>query len=149
MTDLLELQTIEVAGSSTAMGEALGEGLRALITGLVERRSAAAAEYLAERQVTAVDLVTLGGECLHVLRGWDAPSYDEHCATANGAAAEAPCALCAAAGSSSGRSRSHASRSPPGIIEGPRIMAGSHNLGTTSGYIDLESWWWKLGNIGA
>jgi len=36
-----------------------------------------------------------------------------------------------------------------GIIEGPRITAGSRNLGTTSGYIDLENWWWELGNIGA
>ena len=89
MTDLLELQTIEVAGSSTAMGEALGEGLRALITGLVERRSAAAADYLAERQVAAVDFATLGGECLHVLRGWDASSYDEHCATAKAAGIDA------------------------------------------------------------
>jgi len=89
MTDLLELQTIEVAGSSTAMGEALGEGLRVLITGLVERRSDAAAEYLAERGMTAADLATLGAECLHVLRGWDPPSYDEHCATAKGAGIDA------------------------------------------------------------
>jgi imidazolonepropionase-like amidohydrolase len=36
-----------------------------------------------------------------------------------------------------------------GVIQGPRIMAGSRNLGTSSGYIDLENWWWELGNIGA
>lgn len=36
-----------------------------------------------------------------------------------------------------------------GIALGPRIMACGHNLGTTSGYIDLENWWWELGNIGA
>jgi imidazolonepropionase-like amidohydrolase len=36
-----------------------------------------------------------------------------------------------------------------GLVPGPRIMPGSRNFGTTSGYIDLESWWWKLGNLGA
>lgn len=36
-----------------------------------------------------------------------------------------------------------------GLVEGPRILAGSRNLGTTSGYIDLASWWWRLGNVGA
>jgi imidazolonepropionase-like amidohydrolase len=36
-----------------------------------------------------------------------------------------------------------------GVLQGPRLLAGSRNLGTTSGYIDLASWWWQLGNIGA
>jgi imidazolonepropionase-like amidohydrolase len=36
-----------------------------------------------------------------------------------------------------------------GLVPGPRMMPASRNFGTTSGYIDLESWWWKLGNIGA
>ncbi len=36
-----------------------------------------------------------------------------------------------------------------GLVEGPRILPASRNLGTTGGYIDLESWWWRLGNIGA
>ncbi len=36
-----------------------------------------------------------------------------------------------------------------GLVPGPRIVAGSRNFGTTSGYIDLERWWWQLGNLGA
>jgi imidazolonepropionase-like amidohydrolase len=36
-----------------------------------------------------------------------------------------------------------------GLLAGPRIVPGSRNFGTTAGYIDLESWWWKLGNTGA
>jgi imidazolonepropionase-like amidohydrolase len=36
-----------------------------------------------------------------------------------------------------------------GLVPGPRILPGSRNFGTTSGYIDLASWWWELGNIGA
>jgi len=36
-----------------------------------------------------------------------------------------------------------------GLVPGPRIVPGSRNFGTTSGYIDLESWWWRLGNLGA
>jgi imidazolonepropionase-like amidohydrolase len=36
-----------------------------------------------------------------------------------------------------------------GLVTGPRILPGSRNFGTPSGYIDLESWWWKLGNTGA
>jgi imidazolonepropionase-like amidohydrolase len=36
-----------------------------------------------------------------------------------------------------------------GVIEGPRVTAASRNLGTTAGYIDLDSWWWRLGNRGA
>ena len=35
-----------------------------------------------------------------------------------------------------------------GIIEGPRIMAGSRDFTTRSGYVDLASWWWRLGNVG-
>jgi len=36
-----------------------------------------------------------------------------------------------------------------GLVVGPRIVPGSRNFGTTSGYIDLEKWWWQLGNLGA
>jgi len=36
-----------------------------------------------------------------------------------------------------------------GIVIGPRILACSRNLGTTSGYIDLEPWWYRLGNTGS
>jgi imidazolonepropionase-like amidohydrolase len=36
-----------------------------------------------------------------------------------------------------------------GLVEGPRITPASRNLGTSSGYIDLDSWWWRLGNTGA
>ena len=36
-----------------------------------------------------------------------------------------------------------------GLVPGPRIVPASRNLGTTSGYVDLASWWWRLGNIGA
>jgi imidazolonepropionase-like amidohydrolase len=36
-----------------------------------------------------------------------------------------------------------------GLVVGSRITPGSRNLGTSSGYIDLDAWWWKLGNTGA
>jgi imidazolonepropionase-like amidohydrolase len=36
-----------------------------------------------------------------------------------------------------------------GLIEGPRIMAGSRDFTTRSGYVDLANWWWRLGNVGA
>jgi imidazolonepropionase-like amidohydrolase len=36
-----------------------------------------------------------------------------------------------------------------GIVTGPRILPCSRNLGTTSGYIDLEPWWYRLGNTGS
>ncbi len=36
-----------------------------------------------------------------------------------------------------------------GIVVGPRILPCSRNLGTTSGYIDLEPWWYRLGNTGS
>ncbi len=36
-----------------------------------------------------------------------------------------------------------------GLIEGPRIMAGSRDFTTRSGYVDLANWWWQLGNVGA
>jgi imidazolonepropionase-like amidohydrolase len=36
-----------------------------------------------------------------------------------------------------------------GLVRGPRIVPASRNLGTTSGYIDLASWWWRLDNTGA
>ncbi len=36
-----------------------------------------------------------------------------------------------------------------GLIEGPRIMAGSRDFTTRSGYVDLANWWWRLDNVGA
>ena len=36
-----------------------------------------------------------------------------------------------------------------GIIEGPRIVAGSKGLDTRGGSTDTEKWWWELGNPGA
>jgi imidazolonepropionase-like amidohydrolase len=36
-----------------------------------------------------------------------------------------------------------------GLIEGPRILAGSRGLDTHGGYTDTEKWWWELGNKGA
>jgi imidazolonepropionase-like amidohydrolase len=36
-----------------------------------------------------------------------------------------------------------------GIVEGPRLLPCSRNLGTTSGYIDLEPWWYRMQNTGA
>jgi imidazolonepropionase-like amidohydrolase len=36
-----------------------------------------------------------------------------------------------------------------GLTHGPRIVPGSRNLGTTSGYIDLAPWWYEMKNIGA
>lgn len=78
MCGMLELQTIDIAGSRRVMGESLGESLRATIQGLVERRRGSAATYLAERGIAAVDLTNLGADCLQVLRLWDPAGYDEH-----------------------------------------------------------------------
>ncbi|MEN8185364.1 MAG: amidohydrolase family protein, partial [Myxococcota bacterium] len=36
-----------------------------------------------------------------------------------------------------------------GIVEGPRMLAGSRGLDTRGGYTDTENWWWELGNRGA
>jgi imidazolonepropionase-like amidohydrolase len=36
-----------------------------------------------------------------------------------------------------------------GVLEGPRIVAGSRGLDTHGGYTDTEKWWWELGNKGA
>ncbi len=36
-----------------------------------------------------------------------------------------------------------------GIIEGPRLLAGSRGLDTVGGYTDTQKWWWHLGNRGA
>jgi imidazolonepropionase-like amidohydrolase len=36
-----------------------------------------------------------------------------------------------------------------GLVAGPRIVPCSRNLGTTSGYIDLAPWWYRMQNIGA
>ena len=36
-----------------------------------------------------------------------------------------------------------------GVIEGPRILAGSRGLDTTGDYNALGDWWWELGNHGA
>jgi imidazolonepropionase-like amidohydrolase len=36
-----------------------------------------------------------------------------------------------------------------GIVEGPRMLAGSKGLDTHGGYTDTEKWWWELGNKGA
>jgi imidazolonepropionase-like amidohydrolase len=36
-----------------------------------------------------------------------------------------------------------------GVVEGPRILAGSKGLDTIGGYTDTEKWWWNLGNKGA
>jgi imidazolonepropionase-like amidohydrolase len=36
-----------------------------------------------------------------------------------------------------------------GLIEGPRLLAGSRGLDTHGGYTDTENWWWELGNKGA
>jgi len=35
-----------------------------------------------------------------------------------------------------------------GLIEGPRIVAGSHGLDTTGDYNALGDWWWEIGNHG-
>ena len=36
-----------------------------------------------------------------------------------------------------------------GLVEGPRITPASRNLGASGGYVDLDPWWWRLGNTGA
>ncbi len=35
-----------------------------------------------------------------------------------------------------------------GVIEGPRILAGSRGLDTTGDYNALGDWWWEIGNSG-
>ncbi len=35
------------------------------------------------------------------------------------------------------------------LVPGPRILPCSRNLGTTSGYIDLAPWWYRMQNLGA
>ncbi len=35
-----------------------------------------------------------------------------------------------------------------GVIEGPRIVPGSHGLDTIGDYNELGDWWWELGNTG-
>ncbi len=35
-----------------------------------------------------------------------------------------------------------------GLIQGPRIVAGSHGLDTTGDYNELGDWWWEIGNTG-
>jgi len=89
MYAMQELQTIDVAGSRRAMGEAIGETLRAMVGHLVERRGTAAAEYLEEHGMADVDLVGLGADCLHVLRGWDPAGYEEHMGVAQGSGIDA------------------------------------------------------------
>ena len=34
------------------------------------------------------------------------------------------------------------------LVRGPRLTPGSHDLGTTGGYVDLAGWWWRMGNTG-
>ena len=36
-----------------------------------------------------------------------------------------------------------------GLIEGPRLLAGSRGLDTVAASTDIEKWWWELGNQGA
>ncbi|MFQ5514435.1 MAG: amidohydrolase family protein [Myxococcota bacterium] len=36
-----------------------------------------------------------------------------------------------------------------GLIDGPRIVAGSRGLDTVGDYNDIGPWWWELGNPGA
>ena len=88
---MLELPIIEVSGSRRAMGEAIGEGLRDMIEALVTRRTAAAADYLEEHGVPPCSLDNLGTECLHVLRGWDEPGWQEHCGVARASGIDAGC----------------------------------------------------------
>ena len=86
---MLTLPTIEVQGTPSAMGEAIGEGLRDLVHGLIERRTAAVQDYLRERGASDVDLVALGQYCLQVLAGWDPAGHLEHKGTARGAGVDA------------------------------------------------------------
>ncbi len=36
-----------------------------------------------------------------------------------------------------------------GVIEGPRLVAGSRGLDTVGDYNDIGDWWWEIGNSGA
>ncbi|MCH2136915.1 MAG: C45 family peptidase [Phycisphaerales bacterium] len=83
------LSTIEVHGSPSDMGQALGEGLRPSIERLMARRRASAADYLRERGLSGGDLSQLGAACLQVLRGWDPRGWDEHRGVARGAGVNA------------------------------------------------------------
>ena len=82
---MLDLPCIEVAGTPAAMGEAIGEALRAPIHALSDRRTEAIRIYVAERGLPEPDLAGLGGACLDVLRGWHLAGWEEHVATARSA----------------------------------------------------------------
>lgn len=87
---MLELRQITVTGTPTEMGRQQGEALRETIHAFVAQRRVAAAGYLAERgHRDGEALIGIGRKCLAMLKGWDEPGWNEHCATAEGAGIDA------------------------------------------------------------
>jgi hypothetical protein len=81
------LHCVTVSGSTTSMGEGLGESLRDSITGLVAHRLDTAADYLAERGIEdGIDRYrAAAAQSLEVLAGWDPDGQTELAATARAA----------------------------------------------------------------
>ncbi len=82
------LDTIELAGTSEAMGEAFGEHTRGETRQLYERRLIAALEYMRERRGhrgTTRDVLTAAEACLPATRRFDPEGYTEFEGIARGA----------------------------------------------------------------
>jgi len=87
---LLELRTITVSGSRTAMGQAYGQACAGAVQAFVAQRARAANIYLRERGLRNPQLISeLARQCLEALHLWDQPSWAEHQATAQGAGVDA------------------------------------------------------------
>jgi len=86
----LTLETIEVAGSPTAMGTAVGEAFRERIQRFVEMRFAAVDGYCQDRgRAGAQGLLEVGERSAAIFAQWDPEGYAEHLGIAAGANVEA------------------------------------------------------------
>ncbi len=84
----MQLEIVELSGSSGAMGQAFGESCRDEVRELCERRLRAAAAFVAERRngaVTRDDVLAAAARCLAICRAWDPAGYDEFAGIAHGA----------------------------------------------------------------
>lgn len=87
---LLDLPCIEVSGTPSEIGEAIGASLQDEIAAMIDRRMRAAESYFAERGVGRVDeMVEAAAACLSVLEEWDPAGHEEHQATASGSSLDA------------------------------------------------------------
>ncbi|HYE08231.1 MAG TPA: C45 family peptidase [Planctomycetota bacterium] len=87
---LLDLPQYRFAGTPAEIGRQHGTTLGAPIRAFVAERMRAAKVYLHERGIRDQRrFVALGRECLQKLKEWDRAGWDEHIATAAGAAVDA------------------------------------------------------------